>query len=168
MYLAQKGHRNTSTEEFAEMVGGKFAKSGNDMLLDGAGGFFRVIGIDRDGLRREVGVVDRIVNRYGDLISRTTVDRRASNASPHRLKMMKRSAHGAERSYWYAHLKAGDGGGPDSSVQAGQSTPGSRRGYRLEGLVGHDVKEQDGWRAREMRCPKFIPWELPWPPQVVR
>ena len=67
MHLAQKGHRDTSTKEFAEMLGGELAKSINDMRFDGVGSFFRIIGIDGDGLRREVGVVNRIVNRYGDL-----------------------------------------------------------------------------------------------------
>ena len=129
MYLAQKGHRDAGTKEFAEMFGGELAKGFDDMRLDSVGGFFRVIGVDGDDLRREIGVVNRIVNRYGDLEGRTAVDRRASNASPHGLKMMKRSAHRFERSRWFAHLKTGDGSGPDGVVQAGQSTPGGRREF---------------------------------------
>ena len=67
MYLAQKSHRDPSTKEFAEVLGRELAKGTNDMRLDGVGGFFGVIGVDVDDLRREVGVVNGIVNRYGDL-----------------------------------------------------------------------------------------------------
>jgi len=96
-YLAQKGHRDTSAEEFAEMLGGELAQGIDDMRLDSVGGFFRVIGEDGDDLRREVGVVNRIMNRYRDLKGRSAVDWRASNASPHGLKMVKRSAYRVER-----------------------------------------------------------------------
>lgn len=125
-YLAQKGHRDTSTEKFAEMFGGEFAKGVNDMRFDSVGGLFRVIGEDGDDLRREVGVVNGIVDRYRDLKARTTVDRCASDASPHRLQVMKGSAYMFERSWWLTHLKTGDGSGPNGVVQAGQSTPGGR------------------------------------------
>jgi len=75
------------------MLGREFAKGLDDLRLDRVGGFFRVIGVGGDDFRREVSVVNRIVNRYGDLKARTIIDRRASNASPHRLKMMHRSAY---------------------------------------------------------------------------
>ena len=70
------------------------------MRLDSVRGLFGVIGVDGYGLRREIGVVDGIVDRYGDLKARTAVDRCTSNASPHRLKATMRSAHRAERSRW--------------------------------------------------------------------
>ena len=129
VYLAQKGHRDASTEEFAEMFGRKFAKGVDDMRFDSVGGLFRVIGVDGDDLRREVGVVDRIVDRYRDLKARTAVDQRASDASPHGLKTTKRSACMFGRSRRPTHLKTGDGSGPDGVVQAGQSTPGGRREF---------------------------------------
>jgi len=50
MYLCQKGHGDASTEELAEMLGGELAKGIDDVCLDGVGGFFRVIGVDSDGL----------------------------------------------------------------------------------------------------------------------
>jgi len=130
VYLAQKGHRDAGTEEFAEMFRGELAKGFNDMRFDGVGGLFRIIGEDGDDLRRKVGVVNRIVDRYRDLKARTAVDQCTSDTSPHRLKTMKRSACRLERSgRWFTHLETGDGSGPDGVVQAGQSTPGGRREF---------------------------------------
>jgi len=50
MHLGQKGHGDTSAEEFAEMLGGELAKGVDDMRLDSVGGQFGVIGVGVDGL----------------------------------------------------------------------------------------------------------------------
>lgn len=98
MHLGQKGHSDASAKELAEMLGGELAKGVDDMGLDSVGGFFRVIGVGSDGLRRKVGVVNRIVDRYGDLEARAVIDWRAGNASPHRLETINRSAYSVNRS----------------------------------------------------------------------
>jgi len=49
MHLGQKGHRDASTEEFTEMLGGELAKGVDDMRLDSVGGLFRVIWVGGDG-----------------------------------------------------------------------------------------------------------------------
>ena len=50
MHLGQKGHGDASTKELAEMLGGELANGFDDVRLDSVGGFFRVIGVDIDGL----------------------------------------------------------------------------------------------------------------------
>ena len=82
------------------MLGRELANRVDDLGLDSIGGFFGIVGIDLDGFRRKVGVVDRIVNRYGDLKARAVIDWCASNASPHRLKTINRSVRISRDRVW--------------------------------------------------------------------
>lgn len=84
-YLSQKRDGDTCTEELAQMLGGELAKHTEDVSLDLLGLFFRIIGRESDERGREIGVVDRIVNGYGDLEAGVVVHHHACDTSPHRL-----------------------------------------------------------------------------------
>ena len=67
------------------MLGRELAEGGDDVLFDRLGlsvGLSRVVGNER---RREIGVVDRVVDGYRDLECRAVVYNRPSNTCPHRL-----------------------------------------------------------------------------------
>ena len=84
-HLLEQAEGDTSTEELAQVLLGELAQSVENVLLDLLGlrvGLGRVIG-NRAG--REVGVVDRIVDRDGDLKAGVVVDHGAGNTGPHGL-----------------------------------------------------------------------------------
>lgn len=64
------------------MVKRELAQCLHDILLDLFGDLFRVRLVVRDAQRREIGAVDRVVNRDGDLIL-VAVGHPTGDASPH-------------------------------------------------------------------------------------
>lgn len=73
-HLAKKSEGHTSTEELAEMLVRELLEGVENVLLDGGGlevGLGRVVG---DDCGREIGVVNRVVDGDGDLVSGVVVD----------------------------------------------------------------------------------------------
>ena len=68
------------------MLGRELAEDLDGMFLDGSSLLFGVLGIVGDNGGREVGVVDRVVDRDRDFKAGVVVDHCAGYARPHRLK----------------------------------------------------------------------------------
>ena len=85
-YLTEQRDGDTSTEELAQMLLRELAQGLDDMLLDGASLRVGVVGVVRDDGRREIGVVDRVVDRDGDFVTGVVVDGGTGNTSPHGLE----------------------------------------------------------------------------------
>ena len=86
IYLLQQGQSDPSSQKLAEVLEGELAKSLENLLLD----LFRVLiwgvwGV-WDDHRREIGAINRIVNRHCDLILGIVIDHSPCYSGPHRLK----------------------------------------------------------------------------------
>ena len=84
-YLTQQAERDTCTEELAQMFLRELAQGIEDVLLDDFGLGIGLGGIVGDDGRREIGVVDRVVDRDGNFKASVVIDHRSGNTSPHRL-----------------------------------------------------------------------------------
>lgn len=83
--LFQEGEGDTSPEEFAQMFNRELAEDLKDVLFDGFRIFLWAVGIIRDNHRREVGAINRIMDRNSNLKLRVVIDDSTGNTSPHGL-----------------------------------------------------------------------------------
>lgn len=84
--LSQERERDAGTKEFAQMLDGELAEDLEDVLLNGFGILIRGVGVVGNSHRREIGAVDRVVDRNSDLKLRVVVDDSTGDTCPHRLK----------------------------------------------------------------------------------
>jgi len=89
-YIFKESESDTCAEEFAEMFHGKLAKNLENMPFYVISIFLWIVGDDGDDHGRKVGAVYGIMYGDRDLVSAVVVYKTASDASPHRLKKIRR------------------------------------------------------------------------------
>lgn len=109
--LLQEAKGDACTKEFADMFLGEAPDGIENVVLDVSSIPGGIVGAVWDGSGREVGVIDRVVNRDSNFICFTAIDDRAGDTGP----------HGSE-----AGICLHDGFLP---CRAGKPAPGSCRGY---------------------------------------
>ena len=84
--LLEQAEGNTGTEELAEMLAGEGIEGLQDVLLNGCSLCLWVVNVVGDDSGGEIGVVNGIVDGYGDLELGVVVHDCPCDTCPHRLK----------------------------------------------------------------------------------
>lgn len=85
--LLEQTKGNTCAEELAQVLRRELAEGANNVFLDYLRLGFWLGSVVSDQSRCEVGVVDRIVNGYGDLEACAVVHDRTGDTCPHGLEI---------------------------------------------------------------------------------
>lgn len=89
IYLFEQGQSNTGAQKLTQVLDGELAKSLENDLFDLFCVLIWVVGVIWDDHRREIGAINRIVNRYCDLILGIVIYHSACDGGPHWLKKFK-------------------------------------------------------------------------------